>query len=112
MSRRNAAILDDESGKGLGKVKKCSKGEDDKVTFVVVRRPLIPTPLSFQNGGIVLETEFFCKRWPSQKHCSADYQNRAPTLEETGLACSVSQLYGYGLKYFGRYFENKRVRTR
>ena len=59
MSRRNAAIFDDESGKGLGKVKKCSKGGDDKVTFVVVGRPLVPTPLSFQNGGIVLETEFF-----------------------------------------------------
>lgn len=77
-------ILGDGIDRGLEKVKKRSREADDKVTFVVVGRPLVPTPLSVQNGGLVLETEVFYKRWPSQKHCSAGYQNRAPTLEERG----------------------------
>lgn len=35
MSRSHAAVLDDESGIGLGTVKNCSMGENDKLTLVV-----------------------------------------------------------------------------
>ena len=54
MSRRNAAILDDESGKGLGKVKKCSKGGDDKVTFVVVKEMLYAVRCLKSNEDMIL----------------------------------------------------------
>ena len=35
MSRSHATVLDDESNRGLRRVVKCSRGEDDNLTFVV-----------------------------------------------------------------------------
>ena len=40
MSQSHAAILDDESDRGLRRVKRCPRGEDDNVTFVF--SPLSP----------------------------------------------------------------------
>ena len=73
MSRSHAATLDDESDGGQGRVIKCSRREDNNLTFVVGEgvgeeknfppfpalshcRPHAPTSLCFQNGGLVLET--------------------------------------------------------
>ena len=73
MSRILAAILDDESDRGLGRVKKYPREEGDElVTFLVgeeagggfslsflvlsLCRPHAPTSLCFQNGGLLLET--------------------------------------------------------
>ena len=71
MSRGHSAILDDESDRGLRRVKKYSRGEGDNLRFVVGvgkemfyssfptpphSRPLAPTPLCSQNGGLVVET--------------------------------------------------------
>lgn len=35
MSRSHAAVLDDESGRGLRAVKNCSREENNKITFVI-----------------------------------------------------------------------------
>ena len=72
MLQSPAAILGDES-RWVSRVKKCSSGEDDNLTFVIAFTctmigldipfpapphcwPLGLTLLCFQNGGLVLET--------------------------------------------------------
>lgn len=66
MSRYHVAILDDESNRGLGRIKKIlnergrvvREGVGEKNAFLAPPycRPLVPIPLCFQKGGLMLET--------------------------------------------------------
>ena len=60
-TRSHPAILDDETDRGLGRVKRCSTEEDHKVTIHSRQRPF------FQNGGLVREIRVFYKCLSPQK---------------------------------------------
>lgn len=53
----HVAILVDESNKGLERIKKCSRGEDDELTYSL-HFPSTPRcrRLYFHNGGLVLKS--------------------------------------------------------
>lgn len=68
---RPVGFWDDESAKGLGRVKNVL--EERTRTYICRSgrgrqcRPLVPTPFCFQNGGLMLETYIYYKRLTSQK---------------------------------------------
>ena len=69
-TRSHPAILDDETDRGLGRVKRCSTEEDHKVTIHSRQRPF------FQNGGLVREIRVFYKCLSPQKRLLCTLKGR------------------------------------